>query len=140
MGWGITDIIHTLRDLWLKSKIDHIELKLIQIGVWKYCSNKQFSLIRRMCGNMTVISYINNKDVIRSDSCNKIAWGNYGYQWLISQISLIRKLISRLRSLMMSQTGNFERSVKADPDLFIRVPVNSYISMFDRISQQEQFF
>ena len=33
---------------------------------------------------------------------------------------------------------NCERSVKPDIDLFIRVPVNNYISMFHIVSQEEQ--
>ena len=75
MGWGITEIIHLSEVMWHKSEIDHInaaELKTIEIGIRTYCSNKHYSDTRFKCDKMTVITYINNKGGIKSDSSNKI--------------------------------------------------------------------
>ena len=50
-----------------------MELKVIEIGVSIYCFDKHYSHIRVVC-DMAVISYINNMDAIKSDSCNNIAY------------------------------------------------------------------
>ena len=75
-GWAITDRVSPSRGLWHKSEIDHInilELKAFEIGIYTYCRNKQFSNIRVIYDNITVMSYINNIGGTKSITCNNIA-------------------------------------------------------------------
>ena len=75
-GWKITNGISSSRGLWHKTELDHInvlKLKIIVIGIYTYCKNKNFLHVRVMCDNVTPIAYINNMGGIKSETCNNIA-------------------------------------------------------------------
>ena len=75
-GWGITDGISPSRGLWHKAELDHInvlELKPIEIGIYTYCKNKNFLLVRVLCDNVAAIACINKMGGIKSETCNNIA-------------------------------------------------------------------
>ena len=64
------------RDLWHKAEIDHInvlELKAIEIGIYKYSKNKISSHVRVMCDNVTAIAYVNNMGGIKRETGDNIA-------------------------------------------------------------------
>ena len=75
-GWGITDGISPSRGLWHKAELEHLnvlELKAIEIGIYKYCKNKYFLHVSVMCDNVTAISYVNNMGDMKSQTGNNIA-------------------------------------------------------------------
>ena len=50
-----------------------MELKPIEIGIYTYCKNKSFLLVRVLCDNVAAIACINNMGGIKSETCNNIA-------------------------------------------------------------------
>ena len=50
-----------------------LESKAIFIEVQAYCKGKKCKYIRVMSGNITAISYVNNKGEIKSEFYNEIA-------------------------------------------------------------------
>ena len=75
-GWGVTDGKNPSGGRWKADEINHIsvlELKAILIGVQIYCKGNNCKHVRVMSGNITAVSYVNNKGGIKSEFCNKIA-------------------------------------------------------------------
>ena len=75
-GWGITDGISPTRGLWHKAELERInvlELKAIEVGIYTYCKNKDFLHVRVMCDNVTAISYVNDMGGMKSQTSNNIA-------------------------------------------------------------------
>ena len=72
-----------------------------------------------MCGNMAIISYINDMRGIKPDYCSKklVTYDTSafqrkcGYQLLTSQTSLIKMPISSLVSMIMLHTDSYETTV-----------------------------
>ena len=70
LGWGVTDGNNPSGGGWKADEI--IDLKAIFIGV-KTCSRgKNYKHLRVMPDNKTAISYVNNKEEIKSKFCNEI--------------------------------------------------------------------
>ena len=59
-GWGITDLIFPSRGLWPKPELERInvlELRATEIGIYTYCKSKDFLHVRviYMCDIVTAI-------------------------------------------------------------------------------------
>ena len=117
-GRGITDGISSSRGLWHKAELEHLnvlELKAIEIGIYKYCKNKYFLHVSVMCDNVTAISYVNNMGDMKSQTGNNIAcriWDfctkkhSCGFQRHIYQEQSILRQISNLEYWRMLLSGN----------------------------------
>ena len=76
LGWGVTDGNNPSGGGWKADEI--IDLKAIFIGVQTCSRGKNYKHLRVMSDNKTAISYVNNKEEIKSKFCNEIAKKNYG--------------------------------------------------------------
>ena len=71
--WGFTDGISPSRGLWHKAELIYVlELKVMEIGIYKFCKNKDFLHVRVMCDNATAISYVQIMGNMKSQTCNNI--------------------------------------------------------------------
>ena len=64
------------RGRWKADEINHfnvLKLKAIFTGVQTYCQGKNYKYVRVMPDNITATSYVNNKEVIKSEFYDKIA-------------------------------------------------------------------
>ena len=69
VGWGVTSRVR-----WNAEEINHInvlKLKPIFIGGQTYCKEKKYKHVRVMTDNITPISYVNNKEGVKSEFFNK---------------------------------------------------------------------
>ena len=86
LGWGVTDGYNSSGARWKAEEVNHInvlELKAIFIRVLTYCKGKNYKHVREMSDNITAVSYVNNKEGIKSEFCNEI--GKELWVWCTSQ-------------------------------------------------------
>ena len=85
LGWGVTDGNNPSGGGWKADEI--IDLKAIFIGVQACSRGKNYKYLRVMPDNKTAISYVNNKEEIKSKFCNEIA--KKLWMWCTSQNMLV---------------------------------------------------